>query len=114
MTADGRLLAKGESNVGGLGTGQKGAWSTGENSVSVNVPGKVKFQSVKTGNNHVIALTTDGKVYAWGDNSSGQVGIDDLRKEEYQDKEKDRTYVFKPVLVFPTANDPTDLKVIQI
>jgi alpha-tubulin suppressor-like RCC1 family protein len=27
------------------------------------------------GNNHILALTKSGKVFAWGDNSHGQIGI---------------------------------------
>ncbi len=35
-------------------------------------PGKVAFASA--GSNHIIAITTDGKVVGWGDNTSGQYG----------------------------------------
>jgi len=30
---------------------------------------------IATGKNHVLALTTKGKIYAWGKNSKGQLGI---------------------------------------
>ncbi len=35
-------------------------------------PGKVAFASA--GSNHIIAITTEGKVVGWGDNTSGQYG----------------------------------------
>lgn len=42
--------------------------------VKVPLPTGVSVVSVATGRDHVLALTTDGKVYAWGLNASSQVG----------------------------------------
>jgi alpha-tubulin suppressor-like RCC1 family protein len=36
--------------------------------------GKVKIQKIESGSNHSLALTTDGKVYGWGDAESGKIG----------------------------------------
>jgi len=58
-----------------------------------------------------MALTTDGKVFAWGDNTHGQVGISDALKSNHQEEIKSHKYVYKPVCVFP---DQPDLRVIQI
>ncbi|BDR53296.1 hypothetical protein KIM372_12030 [Bombiscardovia nodaiensis] len=34
----------------------------------------MRFATVKAGGKHALALGSDGKLYAWGDNSSGQLG----------------------------------------
>lgn len=41
----------------------------------VPMPDGVRIASVANGRDHVLALTTDGKVYAWGLNASSQVGF---------------------------------------
>lgn len=41
----------------------------------VPMPEGVRIASVANGRDHVLALTTDGKVYAWGLNASSQVGF---------------------------------------
>jgi alpha-tubulin suppressor-like RCC1 family protein len=76
----------------------------------VPVPRDVRFTSIQVGDNHVMALTTEGKVFAWGDNTHGQVGISDALKN-HQEEIKSHKYVYKPVCVFP---DQPDLRVIQI
>jgi len=41
--------------------------------------------SIATGRNHVLALDTAGRVYAWGDNLKGQLGVGKKKgKEEYR------------------------------
>ncbi|MBQ7336171.1 MAG: hypothetical protein IJW92_06845, partial [Clostridia bacterium] len=46
--------------------------------VAVKVPENTKFTKVSAGYDHVLAVTTDGKVYAWGSNGQGQLGIDSV------------------------------------
>lgn len=41
-----------------------------------NLPAGVELASVVRGENHVLALTTDGHVYGWGNNGQGQLGND--------------------------------------
>lgn len=43
--------------------------------VSTGVLAGKTVLSVASGGNHTLALCSDGKVYAWGDNASGQLGI---------------------------------------
>ena len=38
----------------------------------------LKIKKVEAGLNHFLALTTSGELYAWGDNSQCQLGLDDL------------------------------------
>ncbi|NMO18014.1 hypothetical protein HPC49_14790 [Pyxidicoccus fallax] len=67
---DGRLWAWGQNTSGQVGTGAT--------SVSVATPTVVQglptLQSMVAGVNHVLALDGDGKVWGWGQNTSGQVG----------------------------------------
>ena len=44
------------------------------------IPEKIK--SIKVGTNHVLALSTHGKVYGWGDNTFGQVGVQTKRMKD--------------------------------
>lgn len=68
-------MTKGASQFGGLGYSQPGTWQTGDAPWPVPASRETRFVSIQTGEHHVLALTDDGKVYAWGDNSLGQVGI---------------------------------------
>jgi alpha-tubulin suppressor-like RCC1 family protein len=46
--------------------------TSGEVGVVFKIPGGVI--KIRSGNHHTLALTGDGKVYAWGDNDDGQCG----------------------------------------
>jgi len=73
-TADGLVYSWGEGSNGELGTG---------NSIDSNVPIAVTVggalagktvSAIAAGNNHSLALDSNGIVYVWGDNSLGQLG----------------------------------------
>ncbi|NOK13758.1 MopE-related protein [Corallococcus exercitus] len=70
LGVDGRLWAWGQNSSGQVGTGGTSA--------SVATPGVVQglppVRAVAAGVNHALALTTDGKVWGWGMNTSGQAG----------------------------------------
>ena len=76
LSMDGKVFSWGSNQDGGLGNGN----STG----GVNVPVAVKTEGtpmagktisqISSGGIHNLALSMDGKVYAWGNNSSGQLG----------------------------------------
>jgi alpha-tubulin suppressor-like RCC1 family protein len=42
----------------------------------VQMPGGVRFTDVQVGRDHACARSTDGRVYCWGTNGSGQTGHD--------------------------------------
>ena len=106
-------MTKGSSQRGGLGAGQPGAWQTSDIPFPIEVDKDIRFKSIQAGEKHVLALTTDGKVYAWGDNQFGQVGLHDKFKKDSQFDDKNGVYVFKPTMVFPTDKDP-NMQVKQI
>jgi alpha-tubulin suppressor-like RCC1 family protein len=71
LTTTGKLLAWGYNAFGQLGNG-----TTSDTAVPVKVavPAGTKIEAVSAGCDHVLALTTTGKVLAWGDNANGQLG----------------------------------------
>lgn len=74
LSSDGRVYAWGSNSSGQLGDGTTANRSS---PVAVNVSGVLAGKTVTaiaTGRNHTLALTSDGRVYAWGENMSGQLG----------------------------------------
>jgi LPXTG-motif cell wall-anchored protein len=71
ITADGELLAWGDNSYGQIGDGTN---TRRTEPVSVHLPDGTTVTAVDSGDDHVIALTSDGAVYGWGYNRYGQVG----------------------------------------
>lgn len=71
LTDDGRAYAWGWNLMGELGTGDTTPAPT---PVAVSMPSGVRFAQVEAGGLHSIALTDDGRAYAWGNNSDGAIG----------------------------------------
>ena len=72
------VALRADGNVWTWGTNAYGTLGRDDVSYS-NVPGKVslndeKIEDIAVGDNHVLALTEDGKVYSWGYNGYGQLG----------------------------------------
>jgi alpha-tubulin suppressor-like RCC1 family protein/phosphodiesterase/alkaline phosphatase D-like protein len=72
LCADGTLLAWGDNSYGQLGTG--GTVASREPLPVKGLPLGGKPVAVAAGNYHSLALFADGSVFAWGSNSSGQLG----------------------------------------
>lgn len=73
LTSDGRLLAWGRNTEGQLGNGGIGNQSF--TPVLVHVPAGVRVTAIASGFFHNLALTSGGRVLAWGDNNPGDVGV---------------------------------------
>lgn len=71
VTRAGELLSWGYNFDGQLGDGTTANRLT---PVRVILPGGAKAAAVAAGSNHSLAVTTTGKVYAWGSNEYGQLG----------------------------------------
>ncbi|MFY0563436.1 MopE-related protein [Archangium lansingense] len=71
VSGDGIAYAWGQNNTGQLGDGTLNNRTT---PVQVVIPGNVTVTAVAAGLSHSLALTTDGKVWAWGQNANAQIG----------------------------------------
>ncbi|MHA3684524.1 RCC1 domain-containing protein [Leucobacter sp. HY1908] len=71
VAADGAVYAGGYNSSGQLGDGTNTGSSV---PVPVEMPDGVTFTQVSAGSLHSVAVAADGTAYAWGDNSSGQLG----------------------------------------
>lgn len=68
---DGHLYAWGSNDDGQLGRGDEDTSPHPEPLIVTNLPA---IKDVAAGRSHVLALTVEGKVFAWGQGSSGQLG----------------------------------------
>ncbi len=71
LTKAGTVLAWGRNNDHQLGNG--GTKNSGQ-AKTVDFPKGVKIKSISAGCHHNLAISTTGKVYAWGLNDAGQLG----------------------------------------
>ncbi|WP_244224687.1 hypothetical protein [Corallococcus sicarius] len=71
MTAGAPLWSGGDNDQGQLGDG---AVDTSWSPVQVQVPLNSSVSGIAVGEGHSLALLSDGSVWSWGDNSSGQLG----------------------------------------
>lgn len=71
LTEAGKVYAWGNNSSGQLGNGTTATSST---PVEVVFPGGVSIVQIAAGSSSGYALASDGVVYAWGDNSYGQLG----------------------------------------
>ena len=74
LTASGRLYAWGLGTDGELGDGNEGSGADATIPTAVTMPGGVTFTAVSAGDFHVLALGSNGDVYAFGDDNAGQLG----------------------------------------
>ncbi|MDO7854505.1 RCC1 domain-containing protein, partial [Hymenobacter convexus] len=70
VRTDGTLWAWGNNASGQLGTGG----GNGNNPTPTQVGAATSWASVSAGANHSLAVRTDGTLWAWGNNASGQLG----------------------------------------
>ncbi|MCL2175350.1 MAG: hypothetical protein FWB73_04815 [Treponema sp.] len=75
IKTDGTLWAWGDNRYGQLGDGTSGIDSN-DHSANKNIPVLIGsgYASVSAGDSHTVAIKTDGTLWAWGANSSGQLG----------------------------------------
>jgi alpha-tubulin suppressor-like RCC1 family protein len=75
LDTKGKLYAWGDNDAGQLGLDDS------ENGKDGTIPTLIKseltFRTIASGYSHSLALDTKSKLYAWGDNDSGQLGLGD-------------------------------------
>lgn len=73
LTADGLLFAWGRDDRGQLGDPNTSSTTYAPKPVALPA-GVTRFTALSVGRAHCLALGDDGQLYAWGDNTYGQVG----------------------------------------
>jgi alpha-tubulin suppressor-like RCC1 family protein len=71
LTADGRVLAWGDNFYGQLGIGTTTNRSV---PVLVHLPARTRVTAIAAGPDYGLALTSGGRVFAWGDNNENELG----------------------------------------
>lgn len=74
LGSDGMAYTWGNNSLGQLGNGTSGTGTNVSRPTPVTMPRGVSFTHVSADWNHVVALGSDGRAYAWGSNTSGQLG----------------------------------------
>ena len=72
--SDGNLYSWGYNNSGQLGNGTTDSSRHGTPSKVAMPAGVTKFTQISAGNDHSLALDSDGNLYSWGYNMYGQLG----------------------------------------
>lgn len=90
ITSDGSLYMWGNNYCGQLGNGKSGGFETMyDEGIDSDVPIKImdNVVSISLGDYHSAAITSDGSLYMWGDNSYDQLGngVDGGNLPEYDE-----------------------------
>ena len=88
IASDGTIWSWGNNGSFQLGQGEQ----ISQNPIPKQIPNFSNVAAVAGGNNHSIALKTDGSVWTWGSNNQGALGDGTLDNR------------FAPVRVYWTAN----------
>lgn len=73
LLADGTVMSWGSNQYGQRGIGDRILFSSSPQ----QVPNLPPVQSLAAGDEHVVVLARDGRVFAWGRNDQGQIGVGD-------------------------------------
>ncbi|XP_025067554.1 RCC1 and BTB domain-containing protein 2 isoform X2 [Alligator sinensis] len=80
LTSDGEVYAWGYNGNGQLGLGNTGNQPTPCRIAALQ---GIRVQQVACGYAHTLVLTDEGRIYAWGANSYGQLGIGNKNNQSY-------------------------------
>ena len=78
VRTDGTLWAWGDNQYGQLGTGTSGPTVQ---ATPVQIGTATNWQCVVAADNHTLALRTDGTLWAWGDNTSHELGLSSVSQQ---------------------------------
>ena len=74
LTTDGEVLGCGSGEYGRLGTGGSGEAAE---PYPIEALANEDIVQIAAGHSHSLALTSDGRVFCWGRNDTGQLGLED-------------------------------------
>lgn len=74
QTTTGEVWGWGDNSTGVLGNAQAGTTTNITVPTKINLPDGIQSVAICAGYDHVLMLASDGNVYAWGNNSNGQLG----------------------------------------
>jgi alpha-tubulin suppressor-like RCC1 family protein len=74
LLSDGTMVAWGANSSGQLGTGNTTQSTLPVAVLSNGALAGIRFVAIAAGANHTLALSSDGRVFSWGSNQSGQLG----------------------------------------
>ncbi|KAJ9577236.1 hypothetical protein L9F63_006210 [Diploptera punctata] len=78
ITKDGKVLVCGNGRKGQLGLIDDNGETIQQLEQPKEVPGMRNIHSAVCGQHHTIVLTSDGRLYGWGDNKHGQLGLNPI------------------------------------
>lgn len=102
LKKDGTVWIWGNGQQGRLGNG---ASYSADTPTPLQVPGLKNIIAIAGGYAHVMALSSDGSVYTWGDNSYGQIG--NGKTNTYNTSAGYPEGATKPTLIIPGINSTT-------
>lgn len=76
IKSDGSLWAWGSNSRGQLGTPAVASYTA----TPVRVGTDTNWRQIAAGNDFTLAIKTDGSLWAWGDNTAGQLGLGDVTR----------------------------------
>jgi alpha-tubulin suppressor-like RCC1 family protein len=73
------VALKSDGSIWGWGANSNGQLGQGNNNLSYNNPTRIgngnEWSQIAAGGNHVMAIKSDGSLWAWGRNTNGELGI---------------------------------------
>ncbi|XP_069698384.1 secretion-regulating guanine nucleotide exchange factor-like [Periplaneta americana] len=76
VTRDGRVLMCGSGKKGQLGLTDSNGMPLFEAQSPQEIPALEDVDNIACGQHHTVVMTSSGRIFAWGDNKYGQLGLD--------------------------------------
>ena len=98
---DGHLWSWGRNENGQLAQGDKHTRNAPQ--IVKGIPEETRIVCVSNGKGHTVAIDSDGKMYASGNNKQGQLGLGSIKRSNQKGVEDERVEFVKSTAVPPTV-----------